>query len=67
MTNAGSAVEDAAEGVPPASRVLTAVLVAPIWEAMTVEGGGAEDPPMGDEASPILWDSNVIQLLVPGG
>jgi hypothetical protein len=20
-----------------------------------------------DEASPILWDSNVIQLLVPGG
>jgi hypothetical protein len=36
-----------------------------------------DDPPMRttqqspvrwtDEASPILWDSNVIQLLVPGG
>jgi hypothetical protein len=45
----GSAVEDAAEGVPLASRVLTAVLVALVWEATTVEGGGAEDPVMGDD------------------
>jgi hypothetical protein len=27
---------------------------------------GAPDSPV-REASPILWDSNVIQLLVPGG